>query len=185
MSKKTWAVILPLVLLSLPLGAQEKPKPEEPRKTLIPLKIQVVFTRFLDEKKVSSLPYTLTLNAGGRPARLRMGLQVPVQTTVNNTTTVAFKDAANNVDCSAESLDDGRFQLNCSIEQSSIYVGEGARPIGPAAPVGSLLQTPVLRTFGSTVELLLRDGQMSQYTTATDPVSGELLKIEVTLTVIK
>ncbi len=185
MSKKTWAAILPLALLGAALGAQEKPPAEGPKKPLIPLKLQVVFSRFMGEKKVSSLPYTLTLNAGGRSARLRMGLQVPVQTTANNTTTVVFKDAANNVDCSAETLDDGRFKLNCSIEQTSLYSGDGARPFAPVATESSIVQTPLLRTFGSQVELLLRDGQTTQYATAADPISGELLKIEVTLNVIK
>jgi hypothetical protein len=32
---------------------------------------------------------------------------------------------------------------------------------------------------------MLRDGQSTQYTAATDPVSGEVLKIDVTLTVVK
>lgn len=185
MNKKVWAAIVPLLLLSSALGAQEGPKPEAPRKPLIPLKLQVVFTRYLGEKKVSSLPYTLTVNAGGRVTRLRMGVMVPVQTVANNTTTVVFKDATNNVDCSAETLDDGRFKLNCSIEQSSIYSEDGARAIGPAATDASLTRTPLLRTFRSEAELMMRDGQTSQFTSATDPVSGELLKIDLTLNVIK
>lgn len=185
MNKKTWAAILPLLLLSPSLGAQEKAKAEAPRKALIPLKLQVVFSRYLGEKKVSSLPYSLTVNADGRPARLRMGIQIPVQTMANNTPTVQFKDATNNVDCAAEAMEDGRFKLSCQVEQSSLYSAEGARPFAPAATDPSTVHTPLLRTFRSEAELLLRDGQTTQYTAATDPVSGELLKIEVTLNVIK
>jgi len=186
MNKKIWTAILPLLLLGPALGAQENPKAETPRKPLIPLKLQVVFSRYLGEKKVSSLPYSLTVNADGRPARLRMGIQVPVQTMANNTPTVQFKDAANKVDCAAEAMEDGRFKLSCQVEQTSLYSAEGARPFAPAATdPGAVNNTPLLRTFQSEVELLLRDGQTNQFTAATDPVSGELLKIEMTLNVIK
>jgi hypothetical protein len=44
---------------------------------------------------------------------------------------------------------------------------------------------PVLRSFTSNFTILLRDGQTAQYTTATDQVSGEVLKIDATLNVLK
>ncbi len=177
MNKKIWSAILPLVLLSPVFGAEEEPK-EGPRKVLVPLKLLVVFSRYQGEKKVSSLPYTLSVNAEGRPARLRMGIQVPIQTMANNTPTVQYKDASNNLDCSVETLDAGRFKVSCSLEQGSIYEAEPGRPM--TSPAG-----PVLRTFRSETDLLLRDGQTTQYTAATDPVSGEMLKIDMTLTVVK
>jgi len=177
MNKKIWSAVLPLVLLSPALGAQEKPK-EAPRKPLVPLKLQVVFSRYQAEKKVSSLPYTLSVNADGRPARLRMGIQVPIQTMANNVPTVQYKDATNNLDCNVEALDDGRFKVACSLEQGSIYEAEPGRAV--TSSFG-----PMLRSFRSETDLLLRDGQTAQYTAATDPVSGELLKIDMTLTVVK
>ena len=39
----------------------------------------------------------------------------------------------------------------------------------------------MLRNFRSQTNVILRDGQSVQYVAATDPVSGELLKIDVTL----
>lgn len=180
MNKKLWSAILPLVLLSPALGAQEILKPKDgPRKPLVPLKLQVVFSRYQGEKKVSSLPYTLSVNADGRPVRLRMGIQVPIQTQMpNNVPTVTYKDAANNLDCGAEALDDGRFKVACSLEQGSIYEAEPGRAMSTAAG-------PMLRTFRSETDLLLRDGQTAQHAAGTDPVSGEILKIDVTLTVVK
>lgn len=190
MSKKTWLALVPLLLLGSATGAQEKEKEKEKpeavaKQPLTPVKLQVVFSRYMDEKKISSLPYTLSLNANGRFGRLRMGIQVPIQTTVNNIATTVYKDATNNVDCGAESQSDGRFKVSCSLEQSSLYAAESSTPkqgIGPASLLGG---TPVLRTFRSEAELLLRDGQTAQYTAAADPVSGELLKIDITLTVVK
>ena len=44
---------------------------------------------------------------------------------------------------------------------------------------------PAFRSFKSNFTVLLRDGQTTQYTSAVDPVSGEVMKIDVTLNVIK
>jgi hypothetical protein len=43
----------------------------------------------------------------------------------------------------------------------------------------------VLRTFQTTNNLILRDGQIRQFAAATDPVNGQLVKIGVTLKVEK
>lgn len=48
-----------------------------------------------------------------------------------------------------------------------------------------LSSTPVLRNFKSSSSMILRDGQTGQYLAATDPVGGEVLKIDVTLNVVK
>jgi hypothetical protein len=44
---------------------------------------------------------------------------------------------------------------------------------------------PWLQSFRSSQTLILKDCQTTQYTTATDKVSGEVVKIDVTLTVVK
>ena len=44
---------------------------------------------------------------------------------------------------------------------------------------------PSFRNFNSAFTALLRDGQTMQYTSATDPVSGEVMKIDVTAAVMK
>jgi hypothetical protein len=43
----------------------------------------------------------------------------------------------------------------------------------------------VFSGFRSSVQLLMRDGQTVQSMMATDPVSGRVLKIDVTLNVVK
>jgi len=42
-----------------------------------PLKFQIVISRYQGEKQISSMPYTLSVNAGYR-GNLRMGAKVPV-----------------------------------------------------------------------------------------------------------
>jgi hypothetical protein len=43
----------------------------------------------------------------------------------------------------------------------------------------------LFRNFRSEANVVLRDGQTARYTVATAPVSGEMLKIDVTLNVVK
>ena len=59
------------------LRADEKPP-------IVPLKVQIVISRYQGEKKVSSLPYTLAVNANlTNKTSLRVGSQVPIVATFN------------------------------------------------------------------------------------------------------
>ncbi len=164
------------------LAAAEE-KTERPSKTPTPLRIQVTLARYQGEKKVSSAPYTLSLGADDRPGRIRMGTQVPIQ--VKDTPgQVVYKDVGNNIDCSALAFGNERFKLTCTFEQSSVYSADADRKSAGAADV-SLGNVPLFRMFRADATLFLRDGQSGQYTAATDPVSGETLKVDVTLNVLK
>jgi hypothetical protein len=188
------ALILSLSASSTMARAQETPAPDQgqaakkadSRRSPTALRLQVVFSRFLGEKKVSSLPYTLPLNADDQAARLRMGIQVPIRYEGKEVQgNVVYKDVGNNIDCTASSLEDGRYRVACTVDQSSLYSAEGERrAAGTAVGDVSLGTVPVLRMFRCDARLILRDGQ-SGSTTATDPVSGEVLKVEITLNVVR
>jgi hypothetical protein len=168
---------------------EEAIKRAEVRTRLIPLSIDVVVSRYQGEKKVSSLPYLLAVNTNdntiGGVCQLRMGAQVPVPTAViSNKDAVPqqnfmYRDIGTNIDCSARTLDDGAFQLRLNIEDTSVYtnVQDKATPT-----VGEM---PVFRTFRSTNTLVLRDGQMREFTAAADRVNGEVIRIAVTLRVAR
>jgi len=178
MSRKILALVLVLSFAAPWVRAEDDETPPEPTGKLVPLRVQVVFTRLLAEKKVSSYPYTLNVNAGDpRGSMVRMGIQVPlsVRVDVNQPATVMFKDVGTNLDCNAKLLDEGRFRLDFSLEQGSLAAGGWE----------AVSSTPVLRTFRSSSNLILRDGQTSRYVAATDPVSGEVLQVDVTLNVVK
>ena len=184
-SKRTLSALLALTLTAAATAAQEKAeKAEGRRKPGTPLKVQVVFSRYQGEKKVGSMPYTLTVNADDRPTAVRVGLQVPILVFMgpDKGTTVMFKDVGNNLDCSAESLPDGRFNLAFSLEQGSVYVDDVSTK---GARESAAFHAPVIRNFKSQTNVMLRDGQSVEYIAATDPISGEVLKIDVTLHVVK
>jgi hypothetical protein len=159
--------------------AQDKPAPA----TDTPLKLQVVMTRYDGDKKVSSLPYSLLVNAAepnGKPIpkELKMGVQVPFAVMVRDAPTVAFKDAGSKIVCSATSLGGGRYRLQLEIEQAGVL--DPSRQTADRAVSG-----PVLRQFRDSVDIIMRDGQTMQTSSAADPLTGEVLKIDVTLAVVK
>ena len=81
------------------------------------------------------------------------------------------------IDCVAHSLDDGRYSIELTVEDSSVYGDQ------PAAAKSA--DYPAFRSFRSTNDLVLRVGQSAQITTATDKVTGEVTKLDVSLTVRK
>ncbi len=155
---------------------------------ITPLRVVLTVSRYDGEKRIGSLPYTLQVAANdARGFKVRMGVEVPVPVTTfspsqaagsspSPTTSYQYKNVGTNIDCTAESLEDGRFRLFVIVEQSSLA----------SAPEGKPAQAmPMFRTFNSMVPLVLRDGQTTQYVAATDPVTGESVRIDVALSVIK
>src|SRR5438046_8565913 len=77
------ATALALVGFISVAAAQTQPPPT--LKPTVPVKVELVLSRFQAEKKISSLPFTLWVNAPGDPRMsgtqsLRMGMDVPVGT---------------------------------------------------------------------------------------------------------
>jgi len=70
-------------------------------------------------------------------------------------------------------MDDGRFKVTLDLEDSSVASSKdnGA--------------TPTFQSIQAHNMLLLRDGQNAQFIAATDKVSGEVTKVDVTLAVLK
>ncbi len=183
--------------------AQESPRPEptpQPRrKVTATLRVQLVITRYLNEKKEASLPYTLVVSAtpGGAPqhrVRMRMGVDTPIPITSftasdesdpkkqkpASPTSYQYRNVGTNIDCGAEDLGDGRYDLNLSVENTSVLP-----PPPRTGATGVLTGAPVFRTFNTSFDPVLLDGQTIQAIASTDPVTGEVVKIDVSLTVVK
>jgi len=193
---KTLALVFVFGLASTAIvDTQEKEKaPAQAPKAAVtpvnatPLKVQVVIARYQGEKKISSMPYTLTMNAGNR-ANLRMGTKIPVMMVsqampqtqdgkqIPQVGPIQYQDVGTNIDCSSTQLDDGRFMLNISVDDSSVYPDDGV----PGGSKGN----PSFRSFRASNSMVLRNGETGQFTTATDKVTGETVKVDVTLTVMK
>lgn len=157
------------------------------------LRVQVVITRLQDEKKQASLPYTFVVSA--RPSqscpssrvRMRMGIDTPVPVVSVDasdpakpkSTSIQYRNVGTNIDCGADDLGDGRFRLGLAVENSS------ALPSRERTLPGELSGYPLFRRLEISLDPILRDGQSAQTVTSTDPVTGEVVKVDVTLNVVK
>jgi hypothetical protein len=192
-------VMLLFGVLSPLCSAQDKPKADDSQKAearTTPVKVQIVFTEFEGDKKSKSLPYTLYINAPDAPewkssssfVKLRVGSRVPVYTG-GNTGNMTYLDVGTNIDARAAYPGEGRLLLFLNVERSWVEGGVSvpvAKSDGSAAETFSgHFQEPIIRAFKSEFDLKLREGQPVESTMATDPLSGKVLKVDVSFTTVK
>src|SRR5688572_8131257 len=156
-------------------SAQEPaPKPEPVPARLVPLEVEVVITRYDGTKKISSLPYVLAVNGNGPVVQLNMGTQIAVPTSaftpkaddkVQPLMSYSYRDVGTKISARAYAQTDGGFDLELNIDDSSVFTSSVS-----GAPM------PAFRNFSTRNRILLRDGQIREYTAATDRVSGEVVK---------
>ena len=148
-----------------------------------PIRLQVVISRHQGEKKVSSRTYTIHQFAEQGGTSLRLGAQVPFQASSPQGPTVAFKDVGVKVSCNSpiRHKPDGRFHAVVQVEDSSalpLDAGPGPKASGPAAG-------PVVQTLNVLSQVVLRDGESAPLAAGIDPVTGDTVKVDVTLNVTK
>jgi hypothetical protein len=175
-------------------GERALPRPDPRFVASVTLRVQLVISRFQGEKKQASLPYSFlvgarpsTLSARQFAVRMRMGIDTPVPVTTYDesaggrpkSTGIQYRNVGTNIDCWATDLADGSYQLNLSVENSAALSGADR----PGAAAG--LDAPLFRRFETFIDPILRDGQSMQMMASTDPVTGEVVKIDVTLNVVK
>jgi hypothetical protein len=194
------AGVIALQLGVVPIHAQNAAQPAAPASPaapaaladVLPLKVVVTLSRFDGDRRVSSLPYTLSVNAntvGGRDstANLRMGTQVPVPTalftptastsgkdTVKPPAPFTYHDVGTNIDLMVRRMDAERFFLGVTVSDSSVVDDKAKSAVSPS-----------FRTFSISNQVVLKDGQSTQFSTAPDKVTGEIVKIDVSLNIVK
>jgi hypothetical protein len=203
---RTPALAAVLALTLAPLAAQEPPAPpappaqarpparpeppapaepvagrRSPRPLGVPLKVQVTITRYEGEKKTLSLPYSLLVNSPdsewGDRVFLRMGIDVPIRTGAATdkdgkpSPSYQYRNVGTGIDCRSSRYED-RYFLDLKVEQSSLNNPSERASFGSP-------DIPIFRSFNSSFWGILRDGQTVTTVAATDPVSGESVRIEV------
>ena len=149
-------------------------------------------SEFDGAKKISSLPYTMNVSATGKdnPHRnssfLRMGVKVPVFVGGGaKGNQWQYVNVGTNIDCSAKAMGDGRYKIDFNVERTSTYT-PGAQAAAETAPgIKTVGARPILRQFHFSTTLVLRDGQSDDSTLASDPFNGHVMRIAVTMHVMK
>jgi hypothetical protein len=170
----------------------------------VPVRIQLVISRFQGDKKISAAPFTFICGED-QGSRIRMGVEVPITTVPpapegkQNVpgvppVTVApgpppmfqYRPFGTNIDCMLRPLDNGRFKVSITVEESAPYSAEDKSRLAESTnTMPAVRANPVFRSMRMSDVLLLKDGQSEQMSSATDRFSGEVVKVDVTLSVVK
>ncbi len=112
-----------------------------------------------------------------------MGVALPVTGVGKDGPTISVHDIGTNIDCTATPAEDGRFRIGLAVNHSSVYENDQKHLQGTIPRPGDNAQ--LIRSFTSSFFVLLRDRETGQSIAATDPLTGEVMKIDVTVTVVK
>lgn len=142
------------------------------------LRLDFLLAEYDGQKKVSSMPYTMYVEAFShrRPdlrGVLRMDVLVPAG--------ASQAKAGTDIDCISSVSGDNSYNLELTVIRSSIYsANEQATETAHDASGAA-----VTRTFDTYFSIEMHDGQTAEGPSATDPFNGHILKISVTLHVVK
>jgi hypothetical protein len=198
-----WLIASALLVLSVPLlvSAQGTKAPDAPENATAeastPVKLQVVLSEYDGTKKIANLSYSMPLIvAGGKPSgaysTLRIGVKVPVTTADSKTggSQIQYIDVGTSIDARVAHADDGKYQVDLKVDRSSLYVtvrDPDGKTVGREWSEGEPPPSdqPFVRQYRGDVGMFLREGQPTEGTVATDPLTGHVFKVEVTLHVAK
>jgi len=196
-----------LILLSVPyIHAQEKQaiqsQEAQPAAPPIPLKTQLLVTEYDGERKITSLPYTASITtsqAGKRDTigSLRAGARIPVATGSSAATAAGmaapqantefqYIDVGTNIDFWVWQWPDNRYLVSGNLVLSSLFAkGEADEPKDKATGETSPPGDPILHEARGFFAVVVRDGQPGEAISLTDPITGRVFKLEVTVNAVK
>jgi len=183
---KRLTVIIALLLYATvaapatPVSAQTPAPASAAQSPMATLKLTVVISRFSGEKKIGNLPFVLLLTPTDSGTTVQMSSSVPVPETVakDGVQSYAYRTVGTNITASSKEGSSGQYLVNLAISDSQM-LGDAAAPSEAAK---GLMRT---QQFSSSVRLPLKDGQVITYNAATDKLTGDLVRVEVTLNVLK
>jgi hypothetical protein len=100
-------------------------------------------------------------------AAAKEGVSVP-------TTSFTYRPVGTNITCSATALGNGLYRLLLNVSDSQIFRQNTSGVAGP-----------VFQNFKTTNSPILRDGGTVQFAVGTDKTTSEVIKLDVTLNVVK
>jgi hypothetical protein len=171
-------------------GAQE-PAPPAPAARVpvtqpasqVQAKITVVISRHQGDRKLSSLPYVFGVTSGER-TNLRMGSEVPIGSKSEGTVVpspISYRSIGTNIDCGLSHAGPGLYRVLLVVEDSSVHLDRDQKSGNPAVTA----DFPSFRSFKANFIALLHDGQTMQHTSVTDPVTGEVMRVDLTMNLLK
>lgn len=179
--------VFALVLLSVPMALRSQQAASPSVDSITHLRVDLLLTEYSGSKKISSMPYMLYVGVGDAhyhpTGSLRMGVKVPIATGyADPKMQIEYEDVGTRIDVNATGAGDNLYRLQFTVGRSAVSSSDEGAKIAEQIHVGNY---PILRDFSSSFELNLRDGESAEGMSATDPVSGNVLKGNVTIHVVK
>jgi len=142
----------------------------------IPVKVQVILSRYNGDRKVSSLPYMMLVTANGDRVDIQNNLNVPMSSGASTT----YTNVGLSMYCSV-TTEAGRFKISLQLDDKSVV---DAKP-ATAGTTPKPLDYPSFSNFSFKGVFAIKEGETKQVTTVADKVTGEVVKIDVTLSLDK
>ena len=189
-------IMLGMFLVAGMTRAQQQTNPA-PAPAVTHLRVDLVLMEYEGEKKISSLPYTLYIGVAPEIGNhffwqsLRMGVRVPIATDTGFDNggrpkpQFSYQDLGTDIDCGAAAEANGQYRIEAKIDRSSIYPPNEGASGGDQPQMNVVPHEPIIRHFNSGFDLKLRDGETGEGISATDPFNGHVLKVSVTIHVVK
>jgi len=140
------------------------------------LRVQFQETRQQGEATPASRPWSLLLHADAGRARLFIGTMAAITWSEKDGPTTIFKNVGVTAEVTVTTLPDGRYAVDGWFEASQ----RRRMPTGPGeAPVTA--GNPILQAVQAQARLTLREGETVPFASAVDPVTGEVVRIDLAL----
>jgi hypothetical protein len=177
---RTIAICMWAALLTAAPGvrAQDAPAkaPEEPKAPGKRLLVRFQETRLRGASTTATRACTVTLHADAGRARVFVGTQAAITVADKNAPASMFKNAGVEARVGATTLPDGRYRLDARFEESSVLAASTG---GDATTAGG---NPILQVVRGQSQVSLREGETVPFASAVDPVTGEVVRVDLTLT---
>jgi hypothetical protein len=161
------------VAQTAPGAAQEPGEQRAPGKRL---RLELRETRERDGATTASRVSALALHADAGPARLFVGAQLVVTVSEREATTNILRNAGTTLDVKVTAQAEGAYEVSVRFEESR------RRRLAEPANDPVTGRNPVLQVVKGESRLRLREGQTLPLATAIDPVTGELVRMDLRLT---
>jgi hypothetical protein len=141
----------------------------------IPVKLLVVISTFEGDKKVSSMPYTLLATANGSEVSFQSGANVPIP--ASNGGGASYTNIGTTLRCTV-TTESGSFKVSINFSDKTVL----SNKTPPTSATARYPDYPTYHDVNYISAVSMKDGETKQMISAPDKVTGEILKIDVTLT---
>lgn len=164
-----------------------------------PAQLDITLTRYQGDKKIGTAPFVVMLNAARNVpyTTVESGLDIPIGTSNSDTTQTSgaqgnspravrtqkvettYRTVGTRISCSVSRADESTYVVYLDVRDSRVLERDIARRVSAATTAN------LFRTLSHTSSLQMKEGETKLFAVLADQASGETVKIDVKLTILK